>query len=309
MDIQQHKLFSLLESVLGDGKVISESETVFKCPFSNHRKPKLAINLATQRWQSWIDTQAKGKSIYALFKKLRVSPEKFKELAKIAKMPRYYSTDNTQSEEEYIRLPSEFKSLKEEHRDIQYKHAMRYLRERGIYEYDVERYNVGYCSEGEYANRVIVPSYDKNNDLNYFIARDYTGNSYIKYKNPKVNKNVVVFENQLDFSEPLVLCEGVFDAIAIRRNATALLGKTIPKLLHERIMENHVKEVCVVLDNDAFETALSISEKLMNENIKVTLVKLKDKDPSEIGFCDMVGLMKSTPELTLGSLVKHRLCL
>ena len=135
MDIQQHKLFSLLESVLGDGKVISDSETVFKCPFSNHRKPKLAINLSTQRWQSWIDTRAKGKSIYALFKKLNVSPEKFRELAKIAKMPKYYSTDNTQTEEEHIRLPMEFKSLKESHRDIQYKHAVRYLRERGMFEY------------------------------------------------------------------------------------------------------------------------------------------------------------------------------
>ena len=100
----------------------------------------------------------------------------------------------------------------------------------------------------------------------------------MKYKNPPVSKDVVVFENQIDFSEPLILCEGVFDAMAIRRNAIALLGKNIPNKLKMRLIQHGVKEVSIVLDNDAFKNALYLSESLMNDNIKVRLVRMGSED-------------------------------
>ena len=67
MGISEQKLLNLLQKVLGAGKIVSKDEVMFVCPFSHHRKPKLAVNLVTQRWQSWIDTNAKGRSIYSLF--------------------------------------------------------------------------------------------------------------------------------------------------------------------------------------------------------------------------------------------------
>ena len=307
MGISEQKLLALLQKVLGEGKIVSKDEAMFVCPFSHHRKPKLAVNLSTQRWQSWIDTNAKGRSIFALFKRLQVPSNYFDELSRIVKIPKSSQTQETK--EEYVSLPYEYKRLTETHTDFSYAKAMKYLKNRGIESYDIERYDIGYCDKGDYAGRIIVPSYDADNKLNYFLARDFTGNAYLKYKNPPVSKDVVVFENQIDFSEPLILCEGVFDAMAIRRNAIALLGKNIPNKLKMRLVQHGVKEVSIVLDNDAFKNALYLSESLMNDNIKVRLVRMGSEDAADLGFKKVIERINSTDILDFGQLMQQKLCL
>ena len=307
MGISEQKLLALLQKVLGEGKIVSKDEAMFVCPFSHHRKPKLAVNLSTQRWQSWIDTNAKGRSIFALFKRLQVPSNYFDELSRIVKIPKSSQTQETK--EEYVSLPYEYKRLTETHTDFSYAKAMKYLKNRGIESYDIERYDIGYCDKGDYAGRIIVPSYDADNKLNYFLARDFTGNAYLKYKNPPVSKDVVVFENQIDFSEPLILCEGVFDAMAIRRNAIALLGKNIPNKLKMRLVQHGVKEVSIVLDNDAFKNALYLSESLMNDNIKVRLVRMGPEDAADLGFKKVIERIRSTDILDFGQLMQQKLCL
>ena len=307
MGISEQKLLALLQKVLGEGKIVSKDEAMFVCPFSHHRKPKLAVNLSTQRWQSWIDTNAKGRSIFALFKRLQVPSNYFDELSRIVKIPK--SSQIQETKEEYVSLPYEYKKLTETHTDFSYAKAMKYLKDRGIESYDIERYDIGYCDRGDYSGRIIVPSYDVDNKLNYFLARDFTGNAYLKYKNPPVSKDVVVFENQIDFSEPLILCEGVFDAIAIRRNAIALLGKNIPNKLKMRLVQYGVKEVSIVLDNDAFKNALYLSESLMNDNIKVRLVRMGSEDAADLGFKKVIERINSTDILDFGQLMQQKLCL
>ena len=307
MGISEQKLLTLLQKVLGEGKIVSKDEAMFMCPFSHHRKPKLAVNLTTQRWQSWIDTNAKGRSIFALFKRLQVPANYFAELSKIVKLPK--NTKLADTEEQYVSLPYEFKRLTEAHKDFSYTKAMNYLSNRNIESYDIERYDIGYCSDGDYAGRIIVPSFDGDNKLNYFIARDFTGTAYLKYKNPPVSKDVVVVENQIDFSEPIVLCEGVFDAIAIRRNAIALLGKNIPSKLKIKMIENKVSEVYVVLDEDAIKNAVAITETLLNEDIKVRFVKMGNEDAADVGFRGMVEKLRNTPVMGFDALMKQKLCM
>jgi DNA primase len=307
MGISEQKLLTLLQKVLGEGKLVSKNEAMFMCPFSHHRKPKLAVNLTTQYWQSWIDTNAKGRSIFALFKRLQVPSNYFAELSKIVKLPK--STQLSDTEEQYVSLPYEFKRLTETHTDFSYTKAMNYLKIRGIESYDIERYDIGYCATGDYAGRIIVPSYDEENKLNYFLARDFTGTAYLKYKNPPVSKDVVVFENQIDYTEPLVLCEGVFDAIAIRRNAVALLGKNIPSKLKIKMIKNKVSEVYVVLDEDAIKNAISITETLLNEDIKVRFVKMGNEDAADVGFRDMTEKLRNTPLMGFDNLMKQKLCM
>ena len=307
MGISEQKLLTLLQKVLGEGKMVSKDEAMFVCPFSHHRKPKLAVNLTTQYWQSWIDTNAKGRSIYALFKRLQVPSNYFAELSKIVKLPKSMKLADT--EKQYVSLPYEFKRLTETHKDFSYTKAMNYLKNRGIKSYDIERYDIGYCSGGDYGGRIIVPSFDVDNKLNYFLARDFTGSAYLKYKNPPVSKDVVVFENQVDFSEPLIFCEGVFDAIAIRRNAIALLGKNIPSKLKMRLIEHGVKEVSIVLDNDAYKNALAMSESLMNDNIQVRLIKMGKEDAADLGFNKIIHRLKHTNLLDFGELMKQKLCM
>ena len=100
---------------------------------------------------------------------------------------------------------------------------------------DFIKYNVGYTTTGDYGGRIIIPSYSSSNRLNYFIGRTYE-NSYFKYKNPQSTKDIIFFENLINWNQPIVLCEGVFDAIAIKRNAIPLFGKTIPNNLMRKII-------------------------------------------------------------------------
>lgn len=307
MGISEQKLLNLLQKVLGAGKIVSKDEVMFICPFSHHRKPKLAVNLVTQRWQSWIDTNAKGRSIFSLFKRLQVPNNYFAELSKIVKLPKNTKLEN--AEQQFISLPYEYKKLSDYRNELDYSKALNYLKKRNIQSYDMERYEIGYCSGGDYGGRIIVPSFDCNNKLNYFLARDYTGSAYLKYKNPPVSKDVVVFENQINYEEPIIFCEGVFDAMAIRRNAIPLLGKNIPNKLRLKLVEHDVKEITIVLDSDAYKNAISMSESLMKENIKVRLVKMEDEDASDVGFLRVITKIKNTKLLDFGELMKQKLCL
>jgi DNA primase len=126
----------------------------------------------------------------------------------------------------------------------------------------------------------------------------------MKYKNPPVSKDQVIFENTISYDLPLVLVEGVFDAISTKRNVIPLLGKRLPSKLYDKILERDVKEVYVMLDDDARSEALDITKKLMEQHIRVHLVQLKDKDPNDLGFNDVTELLKQTEETDFTDLVK-----
>ncbi|MEW3852040.1 hypothetical protein QOZ73_32900, partial [Pseudomonas aeruginosa] len=86
------------------------------------------------------------------------------------------------------------------------------------------RYNIGYCCDGSFKNRIIIPSYDKNGDLNFFSARDFLNTSSYKYLFPKWSKDIVGNELFINWSEPITLVEGSFDALSIRNNVIPLFG-------------------------------------------------------------------------------------
>ena len=80
---------------------------------------------------------------------------------------------------------------------------------------DIVWWKIGYCPDGKYKERVIIPSFDLKGNLNYFIARSYTSGEWQKYKNPPASRNIIFNELYLDFDEDLILVEGVFDAIKV----------------------------------------------------------------------------------------------
>jgi 5S rRNA maturation endonuclease (ribonuclease M5) len=88
----------------------------------------------------------------------------------------------------------------------------------------------------------------------------------------------------VDWSEDIILCEGMFDAISLRRNAIPLLGKTIPKNLEKALLQNKVKNVIIFLDEDARADALKLEKHLSQYNMNVSIVLTSGKDASEMGF-------------------------
>ena len=92
--------------------------------------------------------------------------------------------------------------------------------------------------------------------MNYFVSRSLDENAEYKYNAPQCNKNEIIgFEYFINWNVPVMLCEGSFDAIAIKRNAVPLFGKTISKKLKIKLINPQVKTVYLALDNDALKEA------------------------------------------------------
>ena len=300
-------VITILDTALGVGSSLKGNEQAHHCPFCNHHKKKLQVNLDTQRWHCWV-CDSKGRSIQSLLRKLNVDIRDLNRLKDI-----YGEDDYTLVEkDEYVaklQLPSEFKQLHFKPKGFQpeYNQALNYLKERGITQADIVKYNIGYCSEGLYFGRIIVPSYDENGDLNYFIARSYYKEERMKYKNPPVNRDVIVFENQINWNEPITLVEGVFDSFSVKRNCIPLLGKFLLSKLKNKIIEKGVKEVTILLDSDAITDSTKHTDYFIKNGINVKNIIPTGKDAGDMGFKAVRELLKGATQTGWDDLVLSKL--
>ena len=301
-------LVATINSVLGTGKSTSKGNFAYHCPFCNHHKPKLEVNLSENEkgehpWHCWV-CDKRGKSLVKLFKLIEATTEKINELKSLVK---YTSGVETVVVDKKVELPKEFKSLSNQYNSIAYKHAISYLKRRQVTSNDIIKYNIGYCESGKYNNCIVIPSYDKDGILNYFTARSFDKNSSLKYKNPDVSRDIIPFELFINWNIPIILCEGPFDALAIKRNVIPLLGKNIQHNLRKKLVTSKVQKIYIALDKDAIKQALSFCEELINEGKEVYLVDMQDKDPGEMGFESFTNLIQHTIPLTFSSLFEKKL--
>jgi len=304
-------LVALTNSVLGSGKSTARGNYAYHCPLCHHTKPKLEVNLSENSkgenpWHCWV-CDKKGKKLYQLFRAVSASSEKMAELKAIVK---YVGKETNITVKEIVQLPKEYQSFENiKQSNIEGRQALAYLKSRNISMDDVLKYNIGYCATGRYSKMIIIPSYDANGTLNYFTGRSFEKEPYIKYKNPSVSRDIIPFELYINWNLPLILCEGPFDALAIKRNAIPLLGKNIQSNLMKKIVTSSVKKIYIALDKDAQKQALTFCERLMNEGKEVYLVDLQDKDPGEMGFSNFTKLIQETYPITFSGLLEKKLFL
>ena len=305
------KLLQLLESVLGKGKPTSGDNVAFFSPFVSHYKPKLEINIKTttdgeNAWHCWISDK-KGRSISSLFKQLNLPKERFEQLKKIIENSRYRFNTDVKEKPVAIQLPAEYIPLWKTKKTPDYKNALHYLNNRGVTVFDILKYRIGYCESGEYSGKIIIPSYDCDGQLNYFVSRAFYKADSQKHKNPKISKDIVGFDITINWSQPIILCEGAFDAIAIKRNAIPLFGKIIQPTLQKKIIEQRVRDIYICLDADALKKAVQIAEKFMAEGLNVHFVELRDDDASELGFDKINQIIHDTDVLTFERLMQIKM--
>ena len=300
-------LLGAVESVLGKSHKRARDNYAFHCPFCNHRKPKLEINMASNDkgenpWECWV-CQTRGRTIRSLLKQLKTPKDQAVEILKFVKKGANYEYREVAS----LELPKEFQLLADaSSTSVIANKVKKYLYERGFGPNDLLKYNVGYCTTGEYGGRIIIPSYNEANSLNFFVARTFE-NNYFKYKNPEASKDIIFFENLINWDQPIILCEGVFDAVAIRRNAVPILGKTISNSLLKKIITGKAQDIYIALDKDALKQALEYCEKFLNLGKRVFLIDMQEKDPSDMGFEAFTRQIQQAEEINLMTLMQYKL--
>jgi len=269
--LSEQKKVNILADALGRYYVSGE-EHIFKCGFCNHHKRKLSVNIPKNKYKCWI-CETSGNDIRRLVRRFGSSDE-LAEWDKLTKRVNILDFDTLFEQEEEeppvkVRLPKEFKSLVGAKDSYDTKRVKRYLKNRDVTDKDIRRWKMGYCSEGEYAGRVMIPSFDDKGYLNYFVGRAY-GDAFPKYKNPPVSKNIVFNQLMVDWTKDIILVEGVFDAVVAGANAIPILGSYIKedgKLFQEIV--NHGSDVYLALDPDAEKTTRRIIQTLLSSDVKV----------------------------------------
>lgn len=281
--MDQEKL-KILTSFLGP-YTRSGGEVLFSCPFCKHHKKKLSVNIHKNVFKCWI-CDANGKSLSKLVRKFgntdaRFKWSKFEDRIEIGDFDNLFE-DQKPELEVLINLPANFVSLANKSLPITAKGPLKYLSERGITKKDILRWKIGYCSDGEYANRVIVPSFNKDGYVNYFVARSWI-DEFPRYKNPQASKNIIFNELFVDWTKPIILTEGVFDAVKAG-NAIPLLGSTMKE--NSKVFQEIVKReipVYLALDPDAQKKQDWITETLLSYDVPVYSVDVSGyKDVGEM---------------------------
>lgn len=154
------------------------------------------------------------------------------------------------------------------------KKALSYLKKRKLSNDVIENLGYIYNENSEFNNSIFIPFYE-NGELVYFITRDFTGTSKLRYKNPTgFNSKEFVF-NYDKLGETILICEGVFDAMSIDSpKATCLLSADLNKIQASKIIEKIPKNIIFVPDND------KTGERTLLNNIQM----LKKYKPPSVNF-------------------------
>ena len=244
----------IVREILGDYRV-SSNEFLFHCPFCKHHKKKMSVNFGLNAWKCWV-CDTRGKNIYRLVRKFGTYQQRQKWLEldgrlDLTEFDKMFMELNNLEDLQTTDLPTGFTSLCNKHLPRSSQEPLRYLRRRRLSKQDILMWKIGYCSKGRYGGRIIIPSFNNNGDCNYFISRSYVGHD-VKYLNPPVGKDIIFNELYVDWDEPVILVEGVFDAIVAGQNAIPIMGSTLREesKLFQAIVINDTP-VYLALDADA----------------------------------------------------------
>lgn len=269
----------LLEEIFGDYRQ-QRDEYLFWCPSCKHHKPKLSVNIDKNVFKCWVCEYA-AKSIHFLVRRFGTRAQ-YGDWCELSGHLDFSEWGEEKRETPRVELPKEFMTLTGAPTKISAS-PRRYLKERGITQDDIIWWKMGYCTHGEYAGRIIVPSFDMNGRVNYFIARNYQ-TKWHAYKNPPSSKDLIFNELYVDWTKEICLVEGIFDAFKAD-NAVPLIGSTLREtsLLFKKIVENDPPCVYVALDPDARKREDKIIKLLMQYGIKVKKINVRPyKDVGEM---------------------------
>ena len=271
----------LIESCFGKSKISNDNKNIVVfcpvCKSQGRDKFKLAIGIEKGMYHCWV-CESKGKNIGRLALKYSIQKKAATELYS------YFKTDKEDEQlriekEKIVALPEDFRLIATS-RGNRPKLARSYLASRGFAEKDIWRFRVGISESYNFKNRVIFPSFDDNQKLNFFTARSTISSVKKRYYNCSAKRKEIIFnEIDIDFSKTLIITEGVFDLLNCPENSTCLLGSWVNKdyKLFQKIVLNQTP-VVLCLDEDAKNKTQKIAKSFYEYGIDVRISQHKEKD-------------------------------
>lgn len=338
-------IMTYFDSILGEGTHHSTSkgdQYSYKCPYCNDYKERLFVNINRKVYYCH-NCEAKGTMIGLLSDINHVT---YGEALKIYReyegeyiLPEeieneIYNRLVLKGEELEIpktayELPEEF-ILLEEATGKAGREAVKYVKSRGISMKVAEQNYLGYCADGKYKNRIIMPDFE-NGDLVYWQARTWLPAPktkaekkwYRKVMNPSLSEEDKVRNlNMYDKSDIIsnidhvlsrgmaIICEGKMDSLKIGPLGACIHGKVMSDTQFIKLVRNKDKihTIVVMLDGDALSSALKICDRLYKHfnNLYIAVLP-QDKDPGDLSRPEIVSYIEGAELYTPYFAVKARL--
>jgi len=290
--VEQSLLLDVIIEILGRPRKenLTKSQFSFDCPVCSAEKDmpdgdgkgNFEVNLNKGVYHCWScgGTHQTHGSVFKLITKFGRKEHK-KKLKQLGIQLEDVKTNIKKIEEiREIELPEGYQSFKDANpNSLPYKEAWNYLtKERNLTSEIIFKYKMGFTTQGDYAYRVIVPSYDINGKLNYFTGRAWLSRTKPKYRNPDLPREEVIFNEQLvNWDTTVYIVEGPFDHIVVY-NSIPMLGKDLHPKLYDMLMKNAKAWVVVLLDDDAWDRAKQIYSQLNVGKLhgRVRIIKMNE---------------------------------
>lgn len=188
-----------------------------------------------------------------------------------------------------VSLPPGFRTLEDGVSSVTGRKALAYMTNRNFHELVLFDNKFGYCDDGPYAGRVIIPFYE-NGSLVYWQARDFTGMAEPrdKIKNPPAGttlhgKSDVLFNyDTARKCKSVIITESWGSSLAIGPCSTALNGKSMSEVQFIKLLAMDARTFIVMLDPGTEQQAWEIAKRLSSTGRYALVASLKDGDPAEV---------------------------
>ena len=302
------RMYSILIAFLGEAKGGFDGEHTqlqFGCPHCAEKHGDRELQKYNLEWNFFVfhcwkcasedDDEMHG-SVFKLIKLYGNEQlyKDYKECVVSLKESKLYNLDFANdfkvdlSQIDEVKLPNGFRPFKEDR--FYPPQAMEYIQKRGITWDIIHEYNLGFTTYSEddkiASNRIIIPSYNKFGELNYWTGRDFTNNpKRQRYYNPKTERKSLIFnEEKIQWDADINIVEGPFDHLVVP-NSIPLLGKALNKdyKLFWELLTKANANINIFLDGDAYDTVIETYKALNHGRLynKIRYVPIKkENDPS-----------------------------
>lgn len=311
-------VINYLENLLGRPQVTSKGDEYhWDCPLCGDRRKRLYVNVNTH--SAWcFNCEFRG-SIISLIS--AIEGISFKEALEIYKshhgvfqMPEQIKDEviqkiNKVSYSRYfskvpVDLPDDYTEL-DGSDSITGKMIYKYLKKRGVTDEQIRTHRFGFCYEGRYRKRAILPIFEQG-ELRYWVARAIEKKAQLKELSPVVESNQfgkseVIFnvDRASILFNSLVLAEGIFDALTFGDVGCSILGHHLSNAQLEVLLgyKDYLTDgIYIAMDEDAWRDSIEMAEMLF-QYFPVYLCRVTG-DPNEMGRRGCLELIKNAVEFS-----------